>query len=114
MLVPVIVSTSLAATALGLLVATAVRTDSQVTAYSTFLVLILAGMSGCLMPRSWQPELMQQLGLVTPHTWALMAYDQLLSRDVPNLHLVWNSCATLVAFVLDFFAAAGWRFRTLE
>jgi ABC-2 type transport system permease protein len=114
MLVPVIVSTSLAATALGLLVATAVRTDSQVTAYSTFLVLILAGMSGCLMPRSWQPELMQQLGLVTPHAWALIAYEHLLSRDVPNLHLVWNSCATLVGFALAFFAAAAWRFRTLE
>src|SRR5436190_3100332 len=95
MLVPVVISTSLAATGLGLLVATAVRTDSQVTAYSTFLVLILAGMSGCLMPRAWQPELMQQLGLVTPHAWALIAYEHLLSRDVPNLQLVWNSCATL-------------------
>jgi ABC-type multidrug transport system permease subunit len=114
MLVPVIVSTSLAATALGLLVATAVRTDSQVTAYSTFLVLIMAGMSGCLMPRSWQPELMQQLGLVTPQAWALIAYEHLLGRDVPNLHVVWNACATLVAFAVAFFAVAGWRFRALE
>jgi ABC-2 type transport system permease protein len=114
MLVPVIVSTSLAATALGLLVATAVRTDSQVTAYSTFLVLIMAGMSGCLMPRSWQPELMQQLGLVTPQAWALIAYEHLLGRDVPNLHVVWNSCATLMAFAVTFFAVAGWRFRQLD
>lgn len=114
MLVPVIVATSLAATALGLLVATVVRTDSQVTAYSTFLVLIMAGMSGCLMPRSWQPELMQQLGLVTPQAWALIAYEHLLGRDVPNLQVVWNCCATLVAFALAFFAVAGWRFRALE
>src|SRR5579872_6062166 len=62
----VMVATSLAATALGLLVATLVRTDSQVSAYGTFLVLILAGLSGCLMPRSWQPELMQKMGLITP------------------------------------------------
>ena len=114
MLVPVIVSTSLAATALGLLVATAVRTDSQVTAYSTFLVLIMAGMSGCLMPRSWQPELMQQLGLATPQAWALIAYDHLLGRNVPNLHVVWNCCATLMAFAVAFFAVAGWRFRKLD
>ena len=114
MLVPVIVSTSLAATALGLLVATAVRTDSQVTAYSTFLVLIMAGMSGCLMPRSWQPELMQQLGLVTPQAWALIAYEHLLGRDVPNLHVVWNACVTLIAFAMAFFAVAGWRFRQLD
>jgi ABC-2 type transport system permease protein len=114
MLLPLILSTSLAATALGLLVATAVRTDSQVTAYSTFLVLIMAGMSGCLMPRSWQPELMQQLGLVTPQAWALIAYEQLLGRDVPNLHVVWSACTTLVAFAVAFFAAATWRFRALE
>jgi ABC-2 type transport system permease protein len=114
MLLPVIISTSLAATALGLLVATVVRTDSQVTAYSTFLVLIMAGMSGCLMPRSWQPELMQQLGLVTPQAWALIAYEHLLGRDVPNLHVVWNACWTLIAFALAFFAVAGWRFRALD
>jgi ABC-2 type transport system permease protein len=114
MLVPVIVATSLAATALGLLVATVVRTDSQVTAYSSFLVLIMAGISGCLMPRSWQPEVMQKLGLVTPHAWALIAYEHLLSREVPNLHVVWNCCATLVAFALAYFAVAAWRFRKLD
>jgi ABC-2 type transport system permease protein len=114
MLVPVMVVTSLAATALGLVVATAVRTDSQVTAYANFLVLILAGISGCLMPRSWQPELMQQLGLVTPHAWALIAYDHLLSRDIPNLHVVWNCCAVLGGFAVTFFAVAWWRFRSLD
>jgi ABC-2 type transport system permease protein len=114
MLAPVIICTSLAATSLGLVVATAVRTDSQVTAYGTLLVLVLAGISGCLMPRSWQPELMQQLGLVTPHAWALIAYDQLLSRDVTRLHVVWNCCAALIGFALSFFAVAWWRFRTLE
>jgi ABC-2 type transport system permease protein len=114
MLVPVILATSLAATGLGLLVATAARTDAQVTAYSTFLVLIMAGMSGCLMPRSWQPELMQQLGLVTPQAWALIAYEQLLSREAANLHIVWNCCATLVAFALAYFAVAAWRFRKLD
>ncbi len=114
MLAPVIVSTSLAATALGLLLATAVRTDAQVTAYGNFLVLILAAISGCLMPRSWEPELMQQAGLAAPHAWALIAYDHLLSRDVPNLNVVWNCCAMLVGFALSFFAVAWWRFRTLE
>ena len=114
MLVPVVLATSLAATALGLLVATVVRTDSQVTAYSTFLVLIMAGLSGCLMPRSWQPELMQQLGLVTPHAWALIAYEHLLTREEPNLHVVWNCCATLIAFALTYFAVAVWRFRKLD
>ena len=114
MLLPVMVSTSLAATALGLMVATAVRTDSQVSAYGNFLVLTLAAISGCLMPRSWQPELMQRLGLGTPHAWALIAYDHLLNRDIANLHTVWNCCGVLVGFGLAFFTIAWWRFRTLE
>jgi ABC-2 type transport system permease protein len=114
MLVPVLISTSLAATALGLLIATAVRTDAQVTSYSNFVVLIMAGVSGCLMPRSWQPELMQQLGLVTPHAWALVAYDHLLSRDTPNLHVVWNCCAVMSGFAVTFFVVAWWRFRSQD
>jgi ABC-2 type transport system permease protein len=114
MLAPVIVSTSLAATALGLLVATVARTDSQVSAYANLLVLTLAGVSGCLMPRVWQPEFMQQVGLVTPHAWALIAYEQLLNRDVPNLHIVWECCETLIGFAAAFFVIAWWRFRTLE
>jgi ABC-2 type transport system permease protein len=114
LLVPVILATSLAATGLGLLIATVARTDAQVTAYSTFLVLIMAGVSGCLMPRSWQPELMQHLGLVTPHAWALIAYEQLLSREAANLNIVWKSCAMLVAFALAYFAVAAWRFRKVD
>ena len=114
MLAPVMLATSLAATALGLLVASVVRTDSQVAAYGNFLVLILAGISGCLMPRSWQPEVMQHVGLVTPHAWALIAYDHLLNRDIPNLHVVWKCCAMLTGFALAFFSASWWRFRTLE
>jgi ABC-2 type transport system permease protein len=114
MLAPVVISTSLAATALGLLIAAVVRTDAQVTAYGNFVVLILAGISGCLMPRSWQPELMQHMGMLTPHAWALIAYDHLLGREVANLHVVWNCCAILVGFSLAFFAAAAWRFRPLD
>jgi ABC-2 type transport system permease protein len=113
-LVPVMICTSMAATALGLLVATAVRTDAQVSAYGNFLVLIMAGISGCLMPRSWQPELMQQIGLVTPHAWALIAYDQLLNREIPELTVVWRSCFVMLGFTAGFFAIGWWRFRGLE
>jgi ABC-2 type transport system permease protein len=114
LLLPVMLCTSLAATSLGLMVATIVRNDSQVAAYGNFLVLTLAGISGCLMPRSWQPELMQQVGLATPHAWALIAYDNLLNRDLPNLHSVANCCGVMLAFAAAFYAVGWWRFRTLD
>src|SRR5258708_3306843 len=114
MLTPVMLATSLAATALGLVVATTVRTDSQVSAYGNFLVLTLAGISGCLMPRSWQPDLMQHIGLATPHAWALIAYDQLLNQDEPDVFLAWRCIGVLVAFAAGFFAFGWWRYRSMD
>lgn len=114
LLLPVILTTSMSATAIGLLIATIVRSEAQVSAYANSLVLIMAAVSGCLMPRSWQPELMQQLGLVTPHAWALIAYDQLLNQDTPVLTVVWKSCAVLLSFSLAFFTIGWWRFSHRE
>jgi ABC-2 type transport system permease protein len=106
--------TSIAATSLGLMVATLVRNESQVSAYGNFLVLTLAGISGCLMPRGWQPPLMQKVGLGTPHAWALIAYDQLLNKDLPNLHYVVQCCGVMLLFAAGFYFIGWWRFRTIE
>lgn len=115
LLFPVMLCTSMAATALGLMVSTLVRTESQVSAYGNFLVLTMAGISGCMMPRVWQPELMQQVGLITPHAWALIAYDQILSRPIPpDIGVVIKCCEILLGFALGFFAIGWWRFRDLE
>ena len=43
------------------------RTETQVAVYGTLLVLVLAGVSGSMMPREMMPEQMRQLSLVTPH-----------------------------------------------
>ena len=66
MLIPVIVATSMAATALGLLVATLVRSESQVSAYATILVITMGGISGCFTPRQWLPDAMREFSLTTP------------------------------------------------
>lgn len=113
-LIPVVVCTSLSATTLGLLIATLARTESQVSAYATFLVITMAGISGCFFPRDWQPQLMQQIGLITPHAWALKAYDQLLVREHISLTVVSASCAMLLTFAAVFFAVGWWRFRTFD
>ena len=82
MLLPVIFCTSMAATALGLLVATFVTSESQVSAYATILVITMGGISGCFTPRKWLPDAMRELSLTTPHAWSLMAYEELLSKAV--------------------------------
>ena len=114
LLLPVMFTCSMAATALGLLLATVVRTDSQVSAYANFLVISLAGISGCFMPRDWLPDLMQKVALATPHAWALKAYDQLLrnsTRDNADLTVVGTGCLALVGFAALFFLLGALRFR---
>jgi ABC-type multidrug transport system permease subunit len=104
--------TSLAAMGLALLVAALARTETQVAIYGTLLVLVLAGVSGCLMgDRSLMPEQMQQLSRLTPHAWALDAYRQLLTSWTPNLVVVAQSCAVLAAFGVGFVALAWWVLR---
>ena len=112
-LFPLVVATSLAAIGLALLVAAVARTETQVAIYGTLLVLILAGVSGCLMPRDLMPERMQQISLVTPHAWALDAYKQLLTNPMPILPMVWESCLVLTGFGVVLLALA-WRMLRLE
>ena len=113
LLLPVIVCTSLAATTLGLLTAVLVRTDAQVSAYANLLVITLAGLSGCFMPREWLPEMMRQVSLAIPHAWSLIAYDQILNSPNPNLLRIGLCCLMLIVFSAVFFAFGCQRFRRL-
>lgn len=114
MLLPVIAMTSVSATGLGLLLATIVRTESQVASYATFLVIVLAGISGCYMPRAWLPVFMQNVSLATPHAWALIAYQELLTHERPQLSLVVECCGMLGAFGVVSFAIGCLRFCRRE
>jgi ABC-2 type transport system permease protein len=110
----VVVTTSLAAMGLALLIAAVARTETQVAIYGTLLVLVLAGLSGSMMgDREGMPEQMQTISRVTPHAWALDAYRQLLTNPTPNLELVAKACAVLAGFGAGFFTLA-WVLLRLE
>jgi ABC-2 type transport system permease protein len=114
-LVPLVLTTSLSAMGLALVLAALARTESQVAVYGTLVVLALAGLSGCLLgDRELMPELMRRASLVTPHAWALDAYRQLLANPAgPNLSIVIQSCAVLAAFGVGL-VLAGWALLRLE
>ena len=114
MLLPVIFCTSLAATGLGLVVATLVKSESQVSAYANVVVITMAGISGCFMPRDWLPPQLQTISLGTPHAWSLMSYEQLLKNASPDLMVVVQNCGVLILFAATFFAFGCWRFRRVQ
>jgi ABC-2 type transport system permease protein len=111
-LIPVILCTSAAATSLGLLLSTFVRTDQQVSSYGTTLILVLSSISGCFFPRDLFPKMMKQISLFTPHAWALKAFDGVLSQPVVDPQMIATCCFMLLLFAVVCFATGLWRFST--
>jgi ABC transporter DrrB family efflux protein len=109
LLIPVVLSTSLAAVGLAMLVAAIAKTETQVAVYGTLLVLVMAGISGSLMPRDLMPEEMREVSRVTPHAWALDAYSQLLANPEPQASVVLTACGALMAFAAGYLLIAWWR-----
>lgn len=111
LLIPIVLCTSLAAVGLAVLVAAIAKTETQVAVYGTLLVLVMAGVSGSLMPRDLMPEEMRNLSRITPHAWALDAYSQLLANPDPQVTIVLTACVALLGFSSLFLFIAWWRLR---
>jgi ABC-type multidrug transport system permease subunit len=112
-LVLIVLTTSLAAMGMALLVAAVARTETQVSIYGTLLVLVLAGLSGAMMGnRELMPENMEMISRFTPHAWALDAYNELLlNLEAPNVNKVAKACGVLAGFGVGFILLAWWFLR---
>jgi len=67
-----------AASAMGLLFATAARTRKQMEGLSTLVILGMSAVGGAWFPREITPEWFQTVGLATPVAWAMDAYHGVL------------------------------------
>jgi ABC-2 type transport system permease protein len=84
-----VVTSSIAAVGLGLLVASLARTMAQVSLWGLLPSLGLALLGGCILPRELFPEETRWISLLTPHGWALDGFRELLDGSTgsnPN----WN------------------------
>lgn len=72
-----IAATVLAATGWGLLLASLVRTPSQVGSIGTAFMLFFGILGGSFIPAAAFPAALQSLRLITPNAWALDAIEQL-------------------------------------
>jgi ABC-2 type transport system permease protein len=109
-LVVVSLAAAAAATGLGVLVSALARTEAQVGGLTVLLLLTLSALGGCFVPRFAMPEWLQRVGLVTPHAWALDAYQDLFVRGY-GLSEVLPEVGGLLAFAALFFGIGVWRFR---
>jgi len=75
--------TAAAASAFGLVLATAAKTRAQLSGMSTIVILTMSALGGSMFPRFLMSETMQRIGLLTFNAWALDGYLKVFWRDAP-------------------------------
>jgi ABC-2 type transport system permease protein len=98
-------STSLATSAFGLLLASVCRTRAQLGAMSTLVVLSLSAIGGSMFPRFLMPAGLQKAGLVLFNSWALEGFTNVFWRELPLSSLALPA-AVLVGWGVVFFIVA--------
>lgn len=68
------------AAGLALALTAACRSREQAQPLTTFVVLLLAALGGSMAPRFLMPEAFRALGWITPHAWAIEAYQAVIWR----------------------------------
>jgi ABC-2 type transport system permease protein len=74
---------SVSAAGLAMLLATACSTRRQAQTVANTVILVLSALGGSMVPRFLMPEVLKDLGWLTPNTWALEAYSGVFWRGEP-------------------------------
>ena len=98
-------TTSLATSAFGLLLASVCRTRAQLGAMSTLVVLSLSAIGGSMFPRFLMPAGLQKAGLVLFNSWALEGFTNVFWRELPLQSLALPA-SVLVGWAIVFFIAS--------
>jgi len=79
----VTLAAAISAAGLAMLLATACQTRRQAQTVANTAILVLSALGGSMVPRFLMPETLQDLGWLTPNTWALEAYSGVFWRQEP-------------------------------
>ncbi len=109
-LILVSVCASLAANGLGLLLAALGKSAEQIGGLSSLLVVTMAAVGGVMVPRFVMPQFMQTLSFISPHAWALSAYQDILVRGYGIVQIL-PACGALLLFAGVFFGIAVLKFK---
>ena len=105
--------TAAAAAALGLVLATLAQSRSQLSGFSTILILTMSALGGSMFPRFLMSESMQKVGLLTFNAWALDGYLKVFWRNAP-LWQLWPQVGVLLGLTLTFLGLARMLARRWE
>lgn len=86
---------SFAAAAFGLIIACVARTHDSVMAFGAVVAMAMSAISGCWWPLDFEPSWMRAFAQLLPTTWTMLAFNNLMIRDLPASSALWPSMATV-------------------
>ena len=105
-----LLTSALAAAALGTTLGTFVKTEAQAGGLSMMLGMVMALLGGCWYPIELFPPFVQTAAKVLPTTWAMQGMLDIVMRG-EGLAGVLLPATVLVGFAAVFFVIGVWRFR---
>ena len=105
-----LLTSTLAAAALGTMLGTFVKTSSQANGLSIMLGMVMALLGGCWYPLELFPQIVQKIVLVLPTTWAMKGFMALLAQG-KNLVGILPEAGVLLGFATIFFLIGIRRFK---
>ena len=109
-LIIMLVASALAASALGTMLGTLVKTESQAMGLSIMLGMVMALLGGCWYPLELFPEVVRNIVKVLPTTWSMQGLLDILLRGGGVIAIL-PEAGVLLAFALVFFVIGVWRFK---
>ena len=105
-----LVASALAASALGTMLATFVKTESQASGISVMLGMSMALLGGCWYPLELFPQTVRTIVKIFPTTWSMQGLLDILLRGA-GVKAILPDAAVLLGFAVLFFSIGVRRFR---
>lgn len=95
-----IISTTLACSSLGILLATIFKTQEEVSNVSTLIVLGMSALGGSMVPSIIMPTFVQNFGKFTINHWAMKGFTNIFWRDLGFAGVLKSNLILLGIFVV--------------
>ena len=109
-IIVMVLTFALAITSLGMMMAALTKTLAQANALGTVIVLSISALGGAWWPLEIVPDWMQTLGRVSPMSWAMDGFQDIITRGL-GVTAVLPEVGVLLAFTVVFLFVGIWRFR---
>lgn len=106
----VMVTSCLAAAALGTMLGTFVKTAGQANGLSIMLGMVMALLGGCWYPIELFPDVVRNAVKILPTTWAMQGMTDMLLRG-QGVEGILLEAGVLLGFAVVFFVVGIWRFK---